>query len=143
MTDPIQQESIDSIVQQYHSRLKVTDDMDALIQDILNSAYAAGRDRGTLAHPRYTSIDIEGRDGYYTIFSRKQRSEFINVEIVTPEIELESAVPVNDISQQVIGAKHVYRELEGYSPTSAGLDLYMRPFEHLSGNYNRGVNHGQ
>ena len=143
MIDPIQTESIDAIVKQYQARLPVTKDSDALIKDVLNEAYLAGRDRGTLAHPRYTKIEIEGRDRHYAIFHRKMRSQLIDVEVLTPRLSLENTIPADDLEMQLIGAKHIYKILEGYEPSTLGIDLYMRPIEQLANNYFRGNSGGR
>jgi hypothetical protein len=141
MTDPITNESIEKIFHSYQGRLKFAsneEQKDGLILEKLYTAYDAGRGRGTLAHPRYTRIDIEGREGHFAVFNRKPQSEFVDVEILTPEIFLESSLPINDYEQQLIGARHIFEQLEGYRPIKSTLDLYMRPFEHLTGHYNRG-----
>lgn len=142
MTDPIQNQSIDSIVRYYEDMVQDTDSNIAFRQ-ALDEAYLLGRNRGTNVHPEYTRVDIEGKDGFYATFTRKKRSDFIDVEILTSEIELESAVPVNDVSQHLIAAEHIYRELEDDSPTPADIDRYMRPFEHLTGSYNGGGEYGR
>lgn len=141
MTDPITNESIEKIFHGYQERLKFAsneEQKDGLVLEKLYDAYEAGRSRGTLAHPRYTRVDIEGRYGHYAVFSRKSQSNFVDVQILTPEIELESSLPVNDYPQQLIGAEHIFENLEGYRPIASVLDMYMRPFEHLTGHYNRG-----
>ncbi len=143
MTDPIQRETIEGIVRQYHNRFNAGDDKNDLVNDIVVASYMAGRDRGTLQHPRYTQIDIEGRDGYYAIFSRRMRSEFIDIQLLTPEVEVQSAVPANNYVEQLIAAADIYHQLEGYRPDAAGIDMYMRPIEQLAGNYFRGVDSGQ
>ena len=141
MTDTIEQESIEKIFREYQDRLKFAsnnDQKEGLVLETLYTAYDAGRGRGTLAHPRYTRIDIEGREGHFAVFNRKPQSEYVDVEILTPEIFLESSLPINDHEQQLIGARHIFEQLEGYRPITSALDLYMRPFEHLTGKYDRG-----
>lgn len=105
----------------------------AEVRHVLESAYDAGLARGLHYHPRYTRIDIEGERHHYAIFNRKPGTNWINVEIMTPEIELESAVPADNPAEQKIAAKSIYRELEGKRCDDAGLDRYMQPFRHLSG----------
>lgn len=105
----------------------------AEVRQVLESAYDAGLERGLHHHPRYTRIDIEGERHHYAVFNRKPGTNWINVEVMTPEVEIESAVPADNPTEQKIAAKAIYRELQECHCNDIGLDRYMQPFRHLAG----------
>ena len=105
----------------------------AEVRQVLESAYDAGLERGLHHHPRYTQIDIESQRHHFAIYTRKPGTNWINVHILTPEIELKSAVTADNPAEHKIAAKAIYRELEGADCNDIGLDCYMQPFRHLAG----------
>ncbi len=105
----------------------------AEVRNVIESAYDAGLERGLHHHPRYTQIDIESQRHHFAIYNRKPGTNWINVQILTPEIELKSAVPADNPAEQRIAAQAIYKELEGVDCNPDGLDRYMQPFRHLSG----------
>ncbi|AQQ71422.1 hypothetical protein SMSP2_01796 [Limihaloglobus sulfuriphilus] len=131
MGDLIKSTSIDSLMDQHAKQVFKTGD-NAALKVVLNMAYDMGMLRGISSHPRYTEIEIQGMSGHYAILSRKPYSNMIDVEILTPEVEVKSSIPADDIAQRLVAAQHVYSELEDVKDNFYGLDSYIRPFEHIT-----------
>ena len=134
MADPIQQHAIDTIFEKYYQTTDTIIDTEdgEVIHNSLNDAYQSGLTRGLADHPRYTRIDIEGREGCYAIFQKKPQSDIITTEVLTPGIELNIKTPADDFDMQMYSAESIYQFLEGGDPAIDELDRYMRPFEHLT-----------
>ena len=81
---------------------------------------------------RHTRIDIEGQRDHFASLTRKRSTNWIDIEILTPEIELQSAVPADNRDEQWIAAQHIQEALDGVRGTNSMIHDYFRIFECLA-----------
>ncbi len=138
MSDPIQEYALNAIYEKHYSTIESIIDTEdkEIIDNALNDAYESGLTRGIAEHPRYTRIDIEGRDGCYAIYRKKPESNTITTEVLTPGVNLTMKTPVDDTALQMESADLIYELIQGGEPAIDELDCYLRPFEHLACNKN-------
>ena len=132
MDDPIKQAVLEQLAKTYLT----TNGGDAInttrLAQAMGHAYGVGLGWGLHHHPRYTRIDIEGQRNHYAILTRKPHARWIDVELLTPNLEIRSAVPVDNPMEQAVAAQMIYGELEGQAvPSDIERDRYLQPFRHL------------
>ncbi len=80
----------------------------------------------------YTRIDLMGERDHYAKLVRKIGTQWINMEVITPNLDLESAVPTDNPAEQWIAARHVRDELEVCKAGYAGIEAYYQAFRHMA-----------
>ena len=140
MIDEIMNTSIEVILNKYQQRrnLMVSLAEHQHVCEALNAAYLAGRDRGTIHHPTYTRIDIEGPKGAYAVYHRPPGLDVITAQVLTPGRTSQHIIPDEDLMKQVAAAGRIYQQVAGTRPGLEELDLYMRPIEHLFADFTPG-----
>ena len=76
--------------------------------------------------PKYTRVDVEGHRGYYASLTRQPGTNWINVDLLTPEVEVNTAVPADNRAEQRLGAERLHEELEGFVGDSSQVRRYLR-----------------
>ena len=73
---------------------------------------------------RYTRIDLEGREGYFARISRRRLSEYIEVEILTPELRRTHHVLAASREDQWSMAQCLQETLDSVQGTRADIESY-------------------
>ena len=78
-----------------------------------------------------TRIDFAGESGAFAIVSRKQDSDSIFVQILTPEDEKVHYVSANDLDDQYSMAECLQETLDGCRGTNSMIHDYFREIQRL------------
>ena len=135
MIDNIMDTSIEEILTQYHHGRdnQVTVEEHQQVHNALRMAYLKGRDRGTIQHPTYARIDLEGPTGTYAILQRPPGGDTIDVKVLLPRFQ--ATVSAESPLQQVVVAQELHKRMESQQDNPRSWEHYLRPLEHLFGNY--------
>ena len=81
---------------------------------------------------RYTRIDVEGERGMYAQIRRKQDSDMIEVELITPEMSRTHYVRADDRDDQWSMAECLQETLDGRVGTGGDIRQYFSAIELLA-----------
>jgi hypothetical protein len=82
---------------------------------------------------RITKIEMEGRDGYYAIASRKRGSESIEVEILLPDYHETFTIVANDDEARFEMGRRLCEKLEEPSNNNLLPYEYAMELQRLAG----------